>query len=127
VDAGSLTLHGLNNCGRSSWTGSYDRLLFELDPVQLERLTEGRFPGGRVDVAERWIFKDARIEYLLKTLQIELEQGVPAGRLFGEQVGNTLTILLAEQYAVRAPDIFASRAASQVTPEYGLRVCRSEP
>lgn len=109
VDAGSLTLHGLSNCGRSLWTGSYDRLLFELDPVQLERLTEGRFPGGRVDVAERWIFKDARIEYLLKTLQAELEQGVPAGRLFGEQVGNTLAILLADQYAVSAPGLFASR------------------
>jgi AraC family transcriptional regulator len=109
VEAGSLTLHGLSNCGRSLWTGSYDRLLFELDPAQLERLTEGRFAGGRVDVTERWIFKDARIEYLLKTLQIELEQGVPAGRLFGEQVGNTLAILLAEQYAVIAPDMFASR------------------
>jgi AraC family transcriptional regulator len=108
VDAGSLTLHGLSSCYRSLWTGSYDRLLFELDPVQLERLTEGRFPGGRVDVAERWIFKDARIEYLLRTLQVELEQGVPTGRIFGEQVGNTLAILLAEQYAVVAPGMFAS-------------------
>jgi AraC family transcriptional regulator len=109
VDAGSLTLHGRSSCDRSMWTGSYDRLLFELDPVQLERLTEGRFPGGRIDVVERWIFKDARIEYLLRTLHVELERSVPAGRLFGEQVGNTLAILLAEQYAVIAPDMFASR------------------
>ena len=47
VDAGSLTLHGRSSCDRSMWTGSYDRLLFELDPVQLERLTEGRFPASR--------------------------------------------------------------------------------
>jgi AraC family transcriptional regulator len=108
VDAGSLTLHGLSSCDRSLWTGSYDRLLFELDPVQLERLTEGRFPGGRVDVAERWIFKDARIEYLLRTLQVELQQGVLTGRIFGEQVGNTLAILLAEQYTIVTPGMFAS-------------------
>ena len=109
MDAGSLTLHGRSSCGRSRWTGSYDRLLFELDPLQLERLTEGRFPGGRIDVAERWIFKDPRIEHLLRALHVELEQGVPAGRLFGEQIGNSLAILLAEQYAVVSPAMFASR------------------
>jgi AraC family transcriptional regulator len=109
VDAGSLTLHGRGSCDRSLWTGSYDRLLFELDPLQLERLTEGRFPGGRIDVAERWIFKDPRIEYLLRTLQVELKHGVPAGKLFGEQVGNTLAMLLAGQYAVIAPGVYATR------------------
>ena len=109
VDAGSLTLHGRSSCDRSSWTGSYDRLLFELDLKHLERLTEGRFPGGRIDVAERWIFKDARIEHLLKVMRLELRQGALAGRLFGEQVGNSLAILLAEQYAVVAPAMFATR------------------
>jgi AraC family transcriptional regulator len=108
VDSGSLTLHGAAGCNGSTWEGAYNRVLFELDHKHLERLTEGRVAGARVEIAERWSFKDSRLEHLLKTLYVELREGAPAGRLFGEQVGNAVAMLLAKQYSVIRPEVYGS-------------------
>jgi AraC family transcriptional regulator len=88
--------------------GAYNRVLFELDYKHLEHLTEGRIAGARMEIAERWSFKDSRLECLLKTLYAELREGAPAGRLFGEQVGNAVAMLLAKQYSVIRPDVYGS-------------------
>jgi hypothetical protein len=85
VDAGSLTLHGSAGCNGSTWEGAYNRVLFELDQKHLEHLTEGRVAGARVEVAERWSFKDPRLEHLLKTLYTELQEGARAGRLLASR------------------------------------------
>jgi len=108
VEAGSLTLHGCSGCNGSTWSGDYNRVIFELDPAHLERLTEGGFAGAKVDVMERWTFRDPRLEHLLKVLHEELQQGAPTGRLFGEQVGNAVAMLLARQYAVVKPGEFGA-------------------
>jgi AraC family transcriptional regulator len=105
VEAGSLTLHGAG-CNGSTWNGAYNRVLFELDQRHLEHLTEGRFAGARVEITERWTFNDPRLEHLLKTLYVELREGAPAGRLFAEQVGNAVAMLLAKQYSVMRPDVY---------------------
>ena len=106
VDAGSLTLHGCTGRHGSVWNGAYDRLLFELDSIHLERLTEGRFAGARIEVPDHWAFKDSRLENLLKILHDELRQGAPAGRIFGEQVGNAVAMLLAKQYSTVTPGVY---------------------
>jgi AraC family transcriptional regulator len=108
LDAGSLTLHGAAGCYSATLEGAYNRVLFELDHKHLEHLTEGRVAGARVEIAERWSFKDSRLEHLLKTLYAELREGAPAGRLFGEQVGNAVAMLLAKQYSVIRPDVYGS-------------------
>jgi AraC family transcriptional regulator len=99
AEAGSIVLHGLSGCNESIWDGIYDRILCEVNPARLAELTEGRFAGALVDVADRWSLKDARLEHLLKVLHVELLQGAPAGPLFGEQVGDAIAMLLAKQYA----------------------------
>jgi AraC family transcriptional regulator len=108
MDEGSLTLHGAAGCHASTWEGAYNRIFFELDHKHLEHLTEGRIAGTSVEIAERWSFKDSRLEHLLKTLYAELREGAPAGRLFGEQVGNAIAMLLATQYSVIRPDVYGS-------------------
>jgi AraC family transcriptional regulator len=108
VDAGSLTLHGCPDCNGYSWDGSYNSLLFEVDPVHLERITEGKLAGGRVEIPERVTFKDLRLENLLKVLYDELRQGGATGRMFGEQVGNAIAILLAKHYSAVTPSLFGS-------------------
>jgi AraC family transcriptional regulator len=97
--AGSIILHGCSGSNEAIWNGKYDRLGFELTPAHLAKLTEGRFAGGIIDFMDRWSFSDQRLEHLLKVLHAELQQGAPAGRLFGEQVGNAIAMLLARQYA----------------------------
>ena len=97
--AGSILLHGLSGCNESIWNGTYDRIMCEVTPTHLTRLTEGKFAGAAVDVADRWSFEDARLEHLLKVLHAELQQGAPTGPLFGEQVGDAIAMLLAKQYA----------------------------
>jgi len=109
VDAGGLTLHGCSSCNGSTWNGDYDRVIFELDPAHLEWLTEGAFAGAQVDVTERWTFRDQRLEHLLKVLHAELEQGAPSGRVFGEQVGNAVAMLLAKHYSIVKPREFGTR------------------
>ena len=99
TDAGSIVLHGLSGCNESIWDGTYDRIMYEVIPAHLAGLTEGRFAGALVDVVDRWSFKDARLEHLLKVLHVELQQGTATGPLFGEQVGDAIAMLLAEQYA----------------------------
>jgi AraC family transcriptional regulator len=96
---GSILLHGWSGCNESIWDGTYDRILLEVIPTHLAKLTEGRFRGAVVDVADRWSFKDARLEHLLKVLDVELQQGAPTGPLFGEQVGDAIAMLLARHYA----------------------------
>jgi len=108
VGEGSLTLHGRDGCEASRWTGNYNRVLFELDSLHLERIVEGGITGGRIEVAERWVFEDKRIEYLLRALLVELEQGAPGGKLFGEQVAGSLAVLLAQEYSVVRPKVFGT-------------------
>jgi AraC family transcriptional regulator len=97
--AGSILLHGSSGCNESIWNGTYDRIMCEVTPTHLAKLTEGRFRGAVIDVADRWSFQDARLEYLLKVLDVELQQGAPTGPLFAEQVGDAIAMLLAKQYA----------------------------
>jgi hypothetical protein len=42
----------------------YNRVVLEPTPAHLERLTEGGFAGEKMDVAERWRFKDQRLEQM---------------------------------------------------------------
>jgi AraC family transcriptional regulator len=99
ADGGSIVLHGLSGCNESIWDGIYNRILCEVNPARLAELTEGRFAGAAVDIADRWSFKDARLEHLLRVLHVELQQGAPNGPLFGEQVADAIAMLLAKQYA----------------------------
>lgn len=108
LDAGTFTLHGCADCNASVWNGVCDGLLFELDSIHIERLTEGRFPGARVEIAEKWAFKDPRLENLLKVLYEELRQGAPTGPIFAEQLGNAVAMLLARQYSIVTPGIYGS-------------------
>ena len=73
--------------------------MLEVSPAHLAKVTEGRFAGAKIDIVDRWSFRDPRLEHLLKVLYAELQQGAPTGPLFGEQVGDAIAMLLAKQYA----------------------------
>jgi AraC family transcriptional regulator len=101
-----MVLHGCSGSAESIWNGRYDRLGLELNPTHLAKLTEGRFAGAMIDFVDRWSFSDERLEYLLRVLHAELQLGAPNGRLFGEQVGNAIAMLLARQYATVKPGAY---------------------
>ena len=109
--AGSILLHGWSGCNESIWNGTYDCIMCEVTPIHLAKLTEGRFAGAAVDVADRWSFKDARLEHLLKVLDVELQQGAPTGPLFGEQVADAIAMLLAKQYATVKVGLWGTRGS----------------
>jgi AraC family transcriptional regulator len=104
--AGSMVLHGCSGSAESIWNGRYDRLVLELNPAHLAKLTEGRFAEAMIDFVDRWSFSDERLEYLLRVLHAELQLGAPNGRLFAEQVGDAVAILLARQYATVKPGLY---------------------
>src|SRR5439155_150016 len=43
--------------------------------------------------------RDTQLQYLLLSLRAELEEGFPAGRLFGESLATTLAVHLVQRYA----------------------------
>jgi AraC family transcriptional regulator len=104
--AGSIVLHGCSGSAESIWSGRYDRLGLELNPVHLAKLTEGAFAGANIDFVDRWSFSDERLEHLLNVLYTELRQGAPNGRLFAEQIGDAIAILVARQYATVKPGLY---------------------
>lgn len=106
--AGSIVLHGCSGSAESIWNGRYDRLGLELNPSHLAKLTEGGFAGAMIDFVDRWSFSDERLEYLLEALYAELRQGAPNGRLFAEQVGDAIAMLLARQYATVKPGLYGT-------------------
>jgi AraC family transcriptional regulator len=108
MDAGSLSLQGCTGGNGAFVNGACNALLFELDSIHLERLTEGRFPGARVEIGEHWAFKDPRLENLLQVLYGELRHSAPAGPIFAEQVGDAIAMLLAKQYSTVTPGAYGS-------------------
>src|SRR5260370_194375 len=75
-------------------------LLAELDPILLAHAAneigspsraEFRYPAG---------VTDSQIQHLMLALKVELEEGCPAGRLFGESLATTLAVHLVHRYAV---------------------------
>lgn len=109
VGPGNLLLlpRGTRDAGR--WDGPYDQSVISIEARQLERAIEEPPRGRRLELRETWNFKDRQIELLLQAMKADLEAGCPAGRLYGESLGNALAIYLARRYAVLKPKIARPR------------------
>jgi AraC family transcriptional regulator len=73
-----------------------------------------------IELTEHWNLIDPHITPVLLTMTTDLNEGLPAGRLYGESLGNALAVYLLNRYAVPRYDPVAYRGrVARVSSEAG--------
>ena len=85
---------------RVRWDGPTSRIAVVLHPQLLARTLEKNAHLRNVELQEHWQLRDRHIESLMLALQADIEDGSPAGRLYGESIGVALAHYLLQRYAV---------------------------
>ena len=98
---GSVYILPAGTRDRLSWSGSTDRIVLALTPHFLAKASEETAHLADVELATRLDVRDRHINALILALHADLEDGSPAGPLYGESVGAALAHYLARRYAVR--------------------------
>jgi AraC family transcriptional regulator len=92
--------------------GTEDEVLFPKPVKRIllnveTRLLQHAFPesdrGRDVEFIPQWVVEDQRVEYILRALEADLEDGLPGGRLFGDSLLCALAVHLQHSYAVIPP------------------------
>lgn len=76
-------------------------LILAIDAVQFQRSVAESTDGGVTELKQQIVFSDPQITLLMTAMQKDLEEGSPAGRLYGEALGNALSVYLSQRYAAR--------------------------
>jgi AraC family transcriptional regulator len=100
------------------WSGDTRRVAVAVHPT---RLLSGLNEGVHVDeveLAEHWDLIDRHISSILVAMTTDLDDGSPAGRLYGESLANALAVYLVGRYAVRR---FPAASYRRGLPGYRLK------
>jgi AraC-like DNA-binding protein len=82
------------------WRETTGIILAELNPILLAHAASEIGSPSRAEFRYPAKVTDTQIQHLLLALRVELEEGCPAGRLFGESLATTLAVHLVHRYAV---------------------------
>jgi AraC family transcriptional regulator len=89
-----------------------------LHPRLLTQALEETADREDIELTEQWNLSDRHIASTLLALRADLEDGLPAGRLYGESLGTALAVYLGRRYATRPVN---SQPARGGLPTYRLR------
>jgi len=84
-----------------SWKGPTQRIAVAVHPRLLANALEETTHEEDIELTERWNLVDQHISALLLEMAADLEDGSPAGRIYGESLANVLAVYLLKRYAVR--------------------------
>jgi AraC family transcriptional regulator len=84
---------------RLTWDGPTSMIVVALHPGLLTQALEETAHRDDIELAEHWDLSDRHIAAMLLALRADLEDGLPAGRLYGESLGVALAVYLARRYA----------------------------
>ncbi len=101
------------------WDRPTNRIILTVEPSVLARAFEETAHRADFEILERWIFKDRHIASLMLALKDDLEDGSPAGRIYGESLGLAFAVYLARRYGVPTHE---PRHYSGGLPSYRLRL-----
>lgn len=60
------------------------RILLNLEPSVLQKALPDNDSGRDLELIDQWGVEDPQLKYILRALEVDLEAGVPGGRLFGD-------------------------------------------
>ena len=103
ADHGPGTLYLLPAGSRdlASWSALSSRILLVMEPRFLAGVLDETAHLADVELKTSWSFQDRHIVTVLRALHADLEDGSPAGPLYGQSLGVALGHYLVRRYATR--------------------------
>lgn len=80
-------------------------IVLEIDPLQLQRTLAEAGSGDKIELKPVFAAPDRQIALLLTAMREDIAAGAPAGKLYGESIGNAVATYLAQRYSVTAPKL----------------------
>ena len=84
-----------------NWTGPTQRLAVAIHTGLLTHALEETAHQAELELTEHWDLMDRHISALLAEMMADLDDGSPAGTIYGESLANALAVYLVKRYAVR--------------------------
>src|SRR5262252_2153597 len=83
------------------WKGATHRIAVAIHPNLLVSALDETAHERSIELTEHWNLTDPNIMAVLLAMTTDLNNGSPAGRLYGESLANALAVYLLSRYAVR--------------------------
>jgi AraC family transcriptional regulator len=83
------------------WAGPTHRIAVAIHPSLLVNVLDETVRENDVELIEHWNVADRHIMAVLMAMTADLDEGSPAGRLYGESLATALAVYLLNRYAVR--------------------------
>ena len=100
------------------WGGATHRIAVTIHPRLLVSTLDETAHESDIELTEHWNLIDPQITAVLLAMTADLNEGSPAGRLYGETLGNALAVYLLNRYTVRR---YAAVTYRGGLPGYRLR------
>jgi AraC family transcriptional regulator len=84
-----------------NWAGPTQRMAVAIHPRLLTQALDETAHENDIELTENWNLIDGHISALLQEMAADLEEGSPAGTIYGESLANALAVYLLKRYAVR--------------------------
>jgi AraC family transcriptional regulator len=84
-----------------NWEGPTRRTAVAIQPSLLTNALDETAHENNVELTEHWDLIDGHISALLLEMTADLDDGSPAGTIYGESLANALAVYLVKRYAVR--------------------------
>src|SRR5882724_1488828 len=98
---GTIFLLPRGTADQNNWTGPTQGIVVAFHPRLLTNALDETSHEADVELTERWDLLDEHISALVKEMAADLDDGSPAGSIYGESLANTLGVYLLKRYAVR--------------------------
>ena len=99
---GTIYLLPAGTRDRLTWSGPTTRIVLVMEQGFLSRSLESTAHLDEIDLTTHWNLRDRHIRSLMMTMHADLEDGSPAGPLYGESLGLTLGLYLIRRYSTRS-------------------------
>lgn len=83
------------------WAGPSDHLVVAVHPRLIAQSLDETAHETEVELTEHWNFVDGHISVLLNELAADLNDGSPAGSIYGDTLATALSVYLLKRYAAR--------------------------
>ncbi len=100
------------------WGGPTERIAVAIHPTLFSGALDETMGRTDIELSEHWNLKDRNIMAVLVAMTTDLEEGSPAGRLYGDSLANALAVYLLTRYTTRR---YAAEPRRGALPRYLLK------
>jgi AraC family transcriptional regulator len=97
---GNIYLLPAGTRDRLGWVGATSRIVITLDSRVITRAFEETAHRDAFELVDDWALHDQHLARLMLALHADVEDGSPAGRLYGESLSLALAVYVAGRYGV---------------------------